>query len=323
MITLSVAHPALVLFATRATDSWGRKPVILIGAIGVTLSMILFGTSKSYARMLAARAIGGLIGGTDTTTRVMASELASKESEAHIFSMLAVAYRIGEVVGQSVGGTLAHPEANFPAIFGTRFWTEYPYALPCFVGATYSLLCATMGQLILKETLQHKRIKKESSFECAETTPLLEEAGMRSPSVSMTSVLTWPFTSFLLSRALFVLIGDIMFAGYPLFAFTPIPLGGLGLFETTIGLHMSARAVVIIMSMFAYPHLERRLGRMCLYRCNLICVIPAILLFPVLHWIARAGGINGVLWNATLVVLFFTWAINGGAWSKSSSLLTI
>jgi hypothetical protein len=152
---------------------------------------------------------------------------------------------------------------------------------------------------------------------------LLEDAERGGSSVSMTSVLTWPFTSFLLSRALFIFISDIMFAGYPLFGFTPIPLGGLGLSETTIGFHMSARAVVIIMSMFAYPHLERRLGRMCLYRCNLICLIPSILLFPVLHWIAKAGGINGVLWNATLVVLFFTWAVSGGAWSKSSSLLTI
>jgi MFS family permease len=159
MITLSVAQPALVLLATRATDSWGRKPVILIGAIGAALSMIMFGTSKSYTRMIVARAMGGLIGGTDTTTRVMASELASKESEAHIFSMLTIAYRIGQVIGQLVGGTLAHPEAKFPAIFKTPFWTEYPYALPCFIGATYSLLCAMMGQLILKETLQHKRPK--------------------------------------------------------------------------------------------------------------------------------------------------------------------
>jgi len=72
----------LVLLTTRATNSWGRKPVILIGAIGVSLSMILFGTSKSYARMLVARSLGGLIGGMDTTLRVMASELASRESDS-------------------------------------------------------------------------------------------------------------------------------------------------------------------------------------------------------------------------------------------------
>jgi len=200
---------------------------------------------------------------------------------------------------------------------------EYPYALPCFVGVAYSLLCAILGQLILKETRRHRQPKPESDYlGFAETTPLLENAGRSASSVSITSVLTWPFTSFLLSRALYVFITEIIFAGYPLFAFTPIPLGGLGLSETTIGLHMSARAFITLMSMFAYPHLERRLGRMRLYRCLLIFSIPTILLFPVLHFIANAGGINGVLWNTALVVLLFTWAIGVLAWSKSSSLLS-
>jgi len=298
-------------------DSWGRKPVILLGAVGVSLSMILFGTSKSYTNMLVARTLGGLIGGTDTTVRVMASELASKESETHVFSILTAAYRIGQVIGQLFGGTLGHPEIKFPAIFNTPFWTEYPYGLPCFVGAAYSLLCAIVGQLILKETRRHKQPKTESSsLGSAETTPLLEDAGRSASSVSIISVLTWLFTSFLLSRALFVFVSEIMFAGYPLFAFTPILLGGLGLSETTIGLHMSARALATIISMFAYSHLERRLGRMRLYRCTLISSLVTILLFPVLHFIAKAGGINGVLWNATLVMLFFTWAIAAGGWSK-------
>jgi MFS family permease len=148
--------PRLVLLATRAMDAWGRKPVILFGAIGAAISMVIFGTSKSYTRMLMARAMGGLIGGMDTAIRVMANELASKESEAHIFSMREIASRIGQALGQLVGGTLAHPETKLPVMFNTPFWTEYPYALPCFMGAIYSLICAMMGQLILKETLQNK-----------------------------------------------------------------------------------------------------------------------------------------------------------------------
>jgi MFS family permease len=310
-------YPHLVLLTTRATDAWGRKPVILLGAVGVSLSMILFGMSKSYTTMLVARTLGGLIGGTDTTVRVMASELVSKEMETHVFSTLSASYRIGQVVGQLFGGTLAHPDTKFPVLFSTPFWKQYPYGLPCFVGAGYSLVCAILGQIILKETRRHQQPNKEArSLEAAETTPLLQKPGRSASSVSIISVLTWPFTSFLLSRALFVFVSEVMFAAYPLFAFTPIKLGGLRLSETTIGLHMSARALATIMFMFAYPHLERGLGRMRLYRCTLISSFVTILLFPTLHFIAKSGGINGVLWNATLVLLFFTWAIGAGGWSK-------
>lgn len=43
----------------RLSDRIGRKPIILAGLSGVSLSVIGFGSSTSFAEMLAWRAIGG------------------------------------------------------------------------------------------------------------------------------------------------------------------------------------------------------------------------------------------------------------------------
>lgn len=50
-----------------------------------------------------------------------------------------------------IGGTLARPQDNFPRLFSSPFWGEFPYFLPCGVTAGFSLL--TFGAILffLKE----------------------------------------------------------------------------------------------------------------------------------------------------------------------------
>lgn len=47
----------------RISDRIGRKPVLLIGLGGVTLSLLAFGTSKSLLGMVIARCVGGGLNG--------------------------------------------------------------------------------------------------------------------------------------------------------------------------------------------------------------------------------------------------------------------
>lgn len=46
------------------SDHFGRRPIVLLGTIGMSLSIALFGLSKSYGMMIATRCIGGTLGGT-------------------------------------------------------------------------------------------------------------------------------------------------------------------------------------------------------------------------------------------------------------------
>ena len=103
--------------ATWVADIYGRKPVIIWGTVIVAISMGSFGVSTTYLQMILSRILGGAMGGSKTCLRVMASEMSSKETESHIFTVAGMAYRTGQILGQPIGGTLSHPERSFPALF--------------------------------------------------------------------------------------------------------------------------------------------------------------------------------------------------------------
>jgi Na+/melibiose symporter-like transporter len=117
-----------------------------------------------------------------------------------------------------------------------------------------------------------------------------------------------------------VMITEIFFAVYPLYAFTPIELGGLGLSEAEIGVHMSVRSIIMVCGLFFFPRLAKRYGRLAVYRITLVTWIPTILLFPILNWIIRGhmGGKGGVAWYIGFFTLFTLWSITGWSWSKLS-----
>ena len=66
--------------------------------------------------------------------------------------LLQIAYRMGQIVGQPLGGLLSHPERNIP-YFDTPFWNEYPFALPCFVSAGFAIFTLIYGALVIEEVL--------------------------------------------------------------------------------------------------------------------------------------------------------------------------
>lgn len=53
----------------RISDSVGRKPVIIIGTLAASVSMLLLGTSTTYAAAIFARVFGGLLNGVSALPR--------------------------------------------------------------------------------------------------------------------------------------------------------------------------------------------------------------------------------------------------------------
>ncbi len=46
------------------SDRYGRKPVILLGILGLGVSTFLFGLSRAYWFMIVTRCLGGALGGS-------------------------------------------------------------------------------------------------------------------------------------------------------------------------------------------------------------------------------------------------------------------
>lgn len=105
---------------------------------------------------------------------------------------------------------------------------------------------------------------------------------------------------------------------YPLFAFTPIASGGLGLSEAKIGAHMASRSFISILVMFFYTPIERRLGVLRMYSFSMFFFPVCVVFFPVLNAMARAGLEGTWLFDGTVVLFFTTWSVGNFGWSMST-----
>lgn len=88
----------------------------------------------------------------------MLGELTDRSNQGRAFAGLTVAYRVGQIIGLPIGGYLAHPEINFPRVFGEEgiigfggFWKRWPYVLPCVVGGTGTIAIVIVGYFVLEE----------------------------------------------------------------------------------------------------------------------------------------------------------------------------
>ncbi|KLO14776.1 MFS general substrate transporter [Schizopora paradoxa] len=307
-----------------ASDHLGRKPIVLIGTAGLAISMIFFGMSKTYGAMIATRCIGGMLGGTYSALKVMLAEVTDKSQAAVAFGGFTIAYRMGQIVGQPIGGVTSHPERQL-SLFDTPFWNKYPFALPCFISAAFAIVAVFLGYFFTEETLASKTSKRASSTSrsLAVRSSSTDNQDARNDKQGWRryfdrSMYTPHLLSVLICTIMMCFTSEILFAVYPLFAFTPISSGGLGLSEAQIGVHMATRSLNNVLVMMLYTPIHNRLGAVSTMKLAMVFWPISAAFFPVLNVLARQGAVGTLGFNI-LVGLFFTaWSFAGICWKISS-----
>jgi DHA1 family tetracycline resistance protein-like MFS transporter len=119
------------------SDRFGRRPVILLSALGLGLDYILMALAPTIAWLFVGRLISGITAASYSTASAYIADITPPEKRAAGFGMLGAAFGLGFVLGPAIGGVLGGFDARLP------FW----------VAGGLSLLNALYGLFVLPESL--------------------------------------------------------------------------------------------------------------------------------------------------------------------------
>jgi MFS family permease len=149
----------------RASDRFGRKPILLTGLAGTGISMIVFGFSPNLPVALIARALGGLLNGNIGVLQSTVAEVVTVEAhQARGYSIMPVVWCIGSIAGSAIGGILADPVRNYGWSEGS-IWAKFPYLLPNVFCTAIVVLGMVVGILFLEETHPDKKHRRDRGLE--------------------------------------------------------------------------------------------------------------------------------------------------------------
>lgn len=339
----------------RVSDHIGRKPVILVGLFGVTLSIVSFGFSNRFWMIILSRCAQGALNGNIGVVKSTMTEITDASNMAQAFAWLPLAWSTGYTLGFLIGGVLSDPAAKWPNSVGRyALFHRYPYFLPCIVAASVSISSWLITLLFLKESVSkngsvsHSDDTKELVMQTATTHDkpagaqvgvlprMLDEADIASPvSTSLESTRTDFRSIFIpgvikpvLHYGLLSFVDQCMLVLMPLMYSTSRPLGGLGFSSNTIGLVMTAWSMLNgTIQVYAFPRLLRRFGPKRLYTTSFAFFLITFSTYPLMNYMAKRKMEAG-MWLilcvqlVAYVVAFLTYScvilyINNGAPSRA------
>ncbi|OBT55070.1 hypothetical protein VE04_04497, partial [Pseudogymnoascus sp. 24MN13] len=159
----SLSQSITAIIWGRASDMFGRKPVILLGLTSTMIMSILWGFSTSLTWAIIARALSGGGNGNVGIIRTMVAEMVPERSlQPRAFSVMPLVWSFGSILGPAFGGFFASPAVNLPGLFGNnKLLTKFPFALPNMIASIFFAVGIIVGFLFLKETLETRKNKPD------------------------------------------------------------------------------------------------------------------------------------------------------------------
>ncbi|KIM30839.1 hypothetical protein M408DRAFT_327795 [Serendipita vermifera MAFF 305830] len=292
----------------RLSDRIGRKPVLLIGLLGLVLSMTSFGLSHSFFAIIVSRALAGALNGNIGVMKSAIGEITDESNMARAFSFLPLIWFIGSTVAPILGGYLSHPAETFPSVFGHAFWRENPYFLPCGTTALFTLICFTTAFIFLKETKPQSSRSAEGDIALFNVKEEDVEAALLGPSTdtkrppkkestSLRSLLLKPVLLAVINYGLLAILEISFQVLLPIFLAT-----SLHYTPSSIGLVLGIMGLVNgIVQITCFVPLHRRFGSGNLFTLGLLSFVAIFATYPfILRAFVNNGGQLGVSGYALL-----------------------
>lgn len=123
----------------RLSDRWGRKKTLLACLAGSAVCSLMLAFVTTLFALYAVRVVAGCFSGNFGVATAMAADLSTPQNRARAMGTVGAAFGLGMVVGPSLGGLLAGPEASL--------------LLPGLVAAGLTVAAIVCGLLLLPETV--------------------------------------------------------------------------------------------------------------------------------------------------------------------------
>lgn len=166
----------------KALNRVGRKPILLFGLFGTSLSLLLFGFSTNYYMALMARSLAGCLNGNVAVLRTVIGEVCvERKHQALGFSTLPLLFNFGSVIGPLIGGSylLTRPSPHSPyeksvdtesfASGIDKFRSKHPYALSNMAVCGFLWFSFIVGILFLEETNEDHSKRRDIGVELGDS----------------------------------------------------------------------------------------------------------------------------------------------------------
>lgn len=128
-------------FWGRLSDKYGRKPVLIWTLCGNFLCYMALAFAPNVWVALAIRFLGGLASGNGAVIQGYIADVTPPEKRTRTMSLMGAAWNVGLIVGPSLGGLFAHPEAG-----------PIGFQIPLFIAAGLSAISALSIVLFIRES---------------------------------------------------------------------------------------------------------------------------------------------------------------------------
>ncbi|MDE0394954.1 MAG: MFS transporter [Gammaproteobacteria bacterium] len=110
---------AQLLFAPlwgRLSDRYGRRPVLIVGLLGSTLSYLVFAYADSVWVLLLSRVMAGIGGANIPVAQAYIADVTPPEHRAGNMGLIGAAFGLGFIFGPIIGGVLAPVSPALPGL---------------------------------------------------------------------------------------------------------------------------------------------------------------------------------------------------------------
>jgi len=123
------------------SDSFGRRPVLLIGFCGLAVNFFATALATSMWMLIAARLVGGAMQANLSVANAYVADITPPEGRAKRFGMLGAMFGVGFILGPVMGGLLGAIHLH----------------LPFYVAGSLAVVNLLYGYFVLPESLPAER----------------------------------------------------------------------------------------------------------------------------------------------------------------------